>query len=659
EIDKEVFGTEHIDYAADCNNLAYFYNNLGKYEKAEPLFIKAKNIDGKVLGKNHTAYARDCNNLAVLYDATGRYSKAEDLFIEAKNINKKALGENHKEYALDCSNLAALYEDIGNFNKAENLLLQSISIIDKNVKLNFTFLSEKEKEMYFATINHYYELFNSFALKRKNENPGITAYVYNNTVNNKGLLLKSSTAMRNVILSSNDEELISNYKNWIELKKQIIKLNSSGKETKDLEEQANKVEKELVKGSQYFANDKKTQNNNWKDVQKMLKADEAAIEFVHFKYYNKYWTDSTLYCAIIVKPKSKYPEMIPLFEEKQLLALTDKYGSGSFSYIRNLYGPGNEKNSELYNIIWEPLEKYLENIKTVYISPSGLLHKISFSALCQGQNVYLCDNYNINSQSSTGKIIMPENQKLASNITANIFGGVEYSNDKTETEIWSFLDGTLTETQIINFFLEDKKIKTNYYTESDASEENFKKTSPFCDVLHLATHGFFYPSIEEIEKDTTNNNLSRGGRSGFGVYQFVKNKNPLMRSGLVLAGANNVWQEYTPTIIEDGVLTAEEVASVDLRKAQVVVLSACETGLGDIRGTEGVYGLQRAFKMAGAKFIIMSLWEVPDKETEEFMTTFYSKLLATKDIKLAFIQTQNEMRAKYDPYYWAAFVLIE
>ena len=208
--------------------------------------------------------------------------------------------------------------------------------------------------------------------------------------------------------------------------------------------------------------------------------------------------------------------------------------------------------------------------------------------------------------------------------------------------------------------MEDKKINTNYYTESAASEENFKKTSSDCNILHLATHGFFYPSIEEKEKDTSDYNfVSRGGRSGFGVYQFVMNKNPLMRSGLVLAGANDVWQDYNPENNEDGVLTAEEVASVDLRKAQIVVLSACETGLGDIKGTEGVYGLQRAFKMAGAKFLIMSLWEVPDKETEEFMTTFYSKLLKLKDIKQAFNQTQKEMRAKYDPYYWAAFVLIE
>ena len=106
-------------------------------------------------------------------------------------------------------------------------------------------------------------------------------------------------------------------------------------------------------------------------------------------------------------------------------------------------------------------------------------------------------------------------------------------------------------------------------------------------------------------------------------------------------------------------LTAAEVSNLDLRNTKLVVLSACETGLGDIRGSEGVFGLQRAFKMAGSKFIIMSLWQVPDNETAEFMTLFYNRLVKLKDIRLAFKQTQAAMRKKYDPYYWAAFVLVE
>ena len=148
----------------------------------------------------------------------------------------------------------------------------------------------------------------------------------------------------------------------------------------------------------------------------------------------------------------------------------------------------------------------------------------------------------------------------------------------------------------------------------------------------------------------------RGG--GLGIENFVKNTNPLMRSGLALARANDIWSK--PSITgEDGVLTAYEVSNMDLQNTKLLVMSACETGLGDIKGSEGVYGLQRAFKIAGVEFIIMSLWQVPGKETEEFMTTFYTKLLKLKDIRQSFYETQKQMRNKYDPYYWGAFVLIE
>jgi CHAT domain-containing protein len=140
---------------------------------------------------------------------------------------------------------------------------------------------------------------------------------------------------------------------------------------------------------------------------------------------------------------------------------------------------------------------------------------------------------------------------------------------------------------------------------------------------------------------------------------FVRNQNPLMRSGLVFAGVNDFWSGAKSVKDDDGVLTALEVINIDLRQTQLVVMSACETGLGDIAGSEGVYGLQRAFKMAGTNFLIMSLWQVPDKETSEFMQTFYTLLLENRDLQKAFSETQAEMRQKYNPFFWAAFVLLE
>jgi len=203
-------------------------------------------------------------------------------------------------------------------------------------------------------------------------------------------------------------------------------------------------------------------------------------------------------------------------------------------------------------------------------------------------------------------------------------------------------------------------VKINYINGEKASEDIFKSTidkmSP--DILHFATHGFFFPDPYrkgEKQKDTGSEDRS----TMIGVRTFVRNDNPLFRSGLVLAGANDVWSQEMKGEKEDGVLTAYEVSNLNMQNTKLVAMSACETGLGDIRGSEGVYGLQRAFKMAGVDFLIMSLWQIPDRETVEFMTIFYEQFFKQKDIRKAFITAQSQMREKYDPYYWAAFVLVE
>ena len=137
-------------------------------------------------------------------------------------------------------------------------------------------------------------------------------------------------------------------------------------------------------------------------------------------------------------------------------------------------------------------------------------------------------------------------------------------------------------------------------------------------------------------------------------------EDPLLRSGLVLSGANHVWTGKPPVQgVEDGIATAYEISQIDLAGTELVVLSACETALGAVQGSEGVFGLQRGFKMAGAKKMIVSLWQVPDKETAELMTLFYSTWLSGKTIEDAFRYAQAEMRKKYSPFYWAAFVMVE
>jgi len=222
-------------------------------------------------------------------------------------------------------------------------------------------------------------------------------------------------------------------------------------------------------------------------------------------------------------------------------------------------------------------------------------------------------------------------------------------------ETWNYLPGTLSEVNSIeNLFLESNKsyVTLSGKTATETSFKNLSTKSP--NVLHIATHGFFF---ENPKINTTNQTMSSTSKT---IYKA--SEDPLMRSGLVFAGANYAWQNAgNPYEEDDGVLTALEISNLDLSNTDMVVLSACETGLGDIDDSEGVYGLQRAFKMAGVSIIVMSLWEVPDNETADFMQLFYNNWLEGQPVRDAFRDTQLTMSSKYknNPEKWAAFVLFE
>jgi CHAT domain-containing protein len=216
--------------------------------------------------------------------------------------------------------------------------------------------------------------------------------------------------------------------------------------------------------------------------------------------------------------------------------------------------------------------------------------------------------------------------------------------------VWQNLEGTIQETNNIESLFSNKKISTIRYSGIEATEEAFKSFSNHSpSVMHIATHGFYFAEDNKFKNsDLFTSNL-----------QFTNSKNPLLRSGILLAGGNKVWTgEKIPSNIQDGVLSAYEVSQLNLLNTKLVVLSACQTGLGESIGNEGVYGLQRAFKIAGVDNLIVSLWEVPDATTQELMQNFYSYWLQGKTINQAFKLAQNDLKKKYSAYGWAAFVLI-
>jgi len=226
------------------------------------------------------------------------------------------------------------------------------------------------------------------------------------------------------------------------------------------------------------------------------------------------------------------------------------------------------------------------------------------------------------------------------------------SDDVTRGGSWQYLPGTEKEVNTIDSLGQQKKYAVFSKSGNVATEESIKALSGNASpvVLHIATHGFFFP---DPKTDTIKNKFASAN-------VFRQSDNSLFRSGLLFAGANNAWTGKQIAGIDDGILTAYEVSNLYLPNTKLVVLSACETGLGDIEGNEGVYGLQRAFKIAGVENLIMSLWKVPDLETGEFMQLFYKNIFDKQSITDAFYNAQAIMKNKYrnEPFKWAAWILV-
>ena len=430
----------------------------------------------------------------------------------------------------------------------------------------------------------------------------------------------------------------------------------------------------------------------WKHNTGRLKRDQAIVEFTKFQYHNgNNWTDSIFYCAYILKKKSFSPEMVFLFEEGELSDLIFKsQGDGSINYeelYRGLVQNENDKDyKKLYDVIWHRLTPYIRNKKRIFYSKAGSLHWLPFHALPIDSSTRLSDRYELHNMGKTRDIVKKVRHTIQGN-EAILFGGIPYEMDsfalksnrrkiltppsksqthaqfdrsdetRNFTNIFKYLPGTEREVENIENILRNRGFSVSLKKGYDASEESFKQIgmgSASPRIIHLATHGYFFPSNDRNSTDSSyTSNLP-----------FYFAEDPLIRSGLALAGANHIWSGKKPVEeLEDGILTAYEISQMDLSNTELVVLSACNTGLGDIQGNEGVFGLQRAFKMAGVKYLIMSLWSVRDTPTQVLMTKFYQNWIEKgMTIHKALNAAQKEMResAEYsDPVNWAGFVLVE
>lgn len=670
----ETLGKYSPDFAVSCANLAMLFQKMGRFTEAESLFKEAKEVFVEKLGKNHPYYRMVCNNLAGLYEQMGQYDLAQKLYHEAVEVAVKILGKEHPDYALACSNLALFYETHGRYAEAEKFFKEDSRVLTSNIQRNFIGLSEKEREQYLSTLLYHFESYYSFVLRFGK--PELAGWLLENSLNTRALLFFSNNQLRRSVLASNDEKLKSTYESWLIRRIEIAKAIEMGEELRrqmninieDLEKQANEIEKQLsVMLTRSGLPVQLTPiRHNWQELKRKLKNNEALVEMVRIRYYENKWTDSILYVALVVKRDSRFPQLVVFPHGNNMEAK-------GLTYYRNCISFNLEDNQS-YKTFYQPLEQSLHDITKVYFSADGVYHQLNLETLFNPTTQkYLGEEIQIQLISTARDLLrMPKRKEKKIN-EIYLFGYPDFagkaqgaltstdernytddSNDWAEklgksqrfldvnTGSVSYLPGTKKEIESIETLAKKAGLKIQKYLADQASEENLKAViSP--GVLHIATHGFF---------------IGQNNSSDQKVQQrFV---NPLLRSGLLFAGAELTLKKEPLNSSENGILTSQEALNLSLQSTVLVVLSACETGLGEIKAGEGVFGLQRALQEAGAKSVIMSLWKVDDSATQEMMSLFYENLLIKKqDKRVAFFNAQMEMKKRYiHPYYWGAFVLV-
>ncbi|MDH5474116.1 MAG: tetratricopeptide repeat protein [Cyclobacteriaceae bacterium] len=668
KMDALVYGEDHPVFATTLHNLASLYQKLERYSESEPLFVKALKIDERVNGKHHRSYANTLYNLGTLYQDLGKYEEAEEAFKEALEIRKILLGENHPDYAYSLYGLASLYHGTRKFNEAYTYYSQVIKKYTEQIDEYFPSMSEKEKSAFYSKIKPVFDAFFDFCIEyqffeNRSSNISPIADMYNLQLSTKALLLNASNKVRNRIMASGNQELIKNYREWMAMKERLVKyLNYTQEELQShnidigkIKLEANELEKKLSTQSHLFAQQFEKNKNSWSDVRDYLKEDEAAIEMIRVN--KKFMTDSVLYVGLIVTKKSN--------NEPDVIILNDgnKLENRLYKYYRNAikFSIGNEIS---YNNYWKEIREKIEGVKRLYFSADGIYNKININTLWDPTTqLSVIDELEVRFVSNTRELL--EESLVSTEVTNNaeIFGFPDFNvdidfetvaeNSLNRTTGYGFkkgispLPGTKVEVESIQKMLIDNKWENNVNTALEAREEKIKSImSPR--LLHIASHGFFMNDISFDDQ-----------AQSFEVNHNDLNSNPLLRSGVLLTGSAKAIILNERGAGEDGILTAYEAMNLNLDNTELVVLSACETGLGEVRNGEGVYGLQRSFIVAGAKNVIMSLWKVNDVTTQELMSSFYSNWLEGMDKFEAFKQAQLEIKSKYDdPYHWGAFVLL-
>ncbi len=663
-ITANTFDTQHPLYAEVLKTQGAVLIEDAQYNEAFKVIAQANQIWLNKLGNQNLNSAEAYSLTGDVYAFLKRFEEAKTNYEAAESIYKKVLSKNHPDYINTQSKLGRMYFVSGDAKEANKILESTTAAYLEFIKTYFPALSEREKEKFWNKIKPDFEFYNTLAVSQASQNPRFLENMYDFQLATKALLLSSSLKVRKSILSSNDAELKELFMQWTKKKEELTQILAMSDEQLieeeinplDLRNEINQIEKDLSTRSDLFANSLETEIYSWKDVKKRLAKNEAAVEIIRFrKYENGFSEDKIYYAALIVTAQTnKNPELVLLENGEELESKYLRYYRNTTQYDKN------DKYS--YEQFWKPIHEKLQDYQTVFLSPDGVYNQVNVQALRIDEDKFVIDQKEIKLVSNTKDLLlMDKKQGRKSKRQREIDSRQEkhmvlignptfYTSESTGTPAKiADLPGTEIELRKIKELYEDQpNWKISMYQQDLATEDTLKNIlSPR--VLHISTHGFFK---EPLQKEEANFSLLNS-------LQNLQN-DPLRNTGMLMRGAGDLLAQESSVLDRvSGILTAYEVMNLSFEDTDLVVLSACETGLGKVAVGEGVYGLQRAFLVAGADAIVMSLFKVDDAVTQELMIAFYSEWLKTGNKRGAFNYAQKIIKERYQkPSLWGAFVMV-
>ncbi|XOV93563.1 MAG: CHAT domain-containing protein [Bacteroidota bacterium] len=627
------------DYAHLLNNMASLYLVTGKTEKVEPLLKESHDIYVSKFGEDHPSTSAAKADLGNFYRSQGKLAQAEPLLKKAFDSRKSSLGNTHPTTIQSQEDLAILQWLQGNISDAQTNFDEVMDYSMSFINEFFPPMSEVEKTKYWEKMKNRFFTFYNFALANSVTKPELVEEMLDYRLATKGMLLSTSTKIKNTILNSGDKALIDLYNQWQDQKRTLAIYYSFSKDEiskqnvniDSLENAANQSERMLSQKSSDFADALVTKSVDYKQVQAKLKTGEAVVEMIQLPDFKNAMTGLYKYAAVIIKPVG--PPIVTVLDNG------DQLDKRYYAYYNNVIR-SKIKDDYSYDQYWKRIGNFLGDSKTIYFSPDGVYSQININTLKDPSGKYLVQDKVVKLIGSP-KDLLDASAVATTSKNAFLLGFPNFGSPDIVP-----LPGTQKELQQVKSALVTGKYQVKDYTMANATETAIKGVhSP--KIMHIATHGYF---LEDVQNQG----------SVFGVQVEYAKNNPLLRSGLMLAGASSEQQDASFSDEENGILTAYEAMNLDLNKTDLVVLSACETGKGDISSGEGVYGLQRAFVMAGTNKMIMSLWKVDDAATQDLMSRFYKNWILTgQEMSTAFRNAQIQLMTTYpDPYYWGAFVMV-